>query len=80
MGAWPANGILWRRARCCLLLASLGKAVARTIVRAKSQYGDRLLNETKDKAREPGIFGTSTLRLGKKYSRATIGSRQLRAH
>jgi hypothetical protein len=48
----------------CLPLASLGKEVARTIVCAKSQYGYRLLNETKDKARELGIFGAPTLAVG----------------
>jgi hypothetical protein len=44
--------------RVCLLLASLGKAVARTIVRAKSQNGYRLLNEIKDNSRTRNLRRT----------------------
>jgi 2-hydroxychromene-2-carboxylate isomerase len=46
------------------VLASLGKAVAGTIARAKGQYGDRLLKETTDRARELGIFGAPTFAVG----------------
>ena len=42
------------------VLASLHKAAATIIDRAKSQEGDRLLKEATDKARELGIFGAPT--------------------
>src|SRR5262245_3937781 len=46
------------------VLASLHKAAARIIDRAKSQEGDRLLKEATDKARELGIFGAPTFAVG----------------